>query len=169
MESGDPQIDFFHSRHEDARSTSLEFQFLRARLKEFFGGQVVKNSKNGFGYPVIWKIQWGNSSPPRSKSLPQYHSLVTSWNVVYFELQTLTKIYRGWLSDMATIKRELEVDQACKNEMLSETYGQKTEDQDTIIITKEFRSTSITTLFGSSDSFQTFNFCGKKTYKRETP
>ena len=70
---------------------------------------------------------------------------------------------------MATIKRELEVDQACKNEMLSETYGQKTEDQDTIIITKEFRSTSITTLFGSSDSFQTFNFCGKKTYKRETP
>jgi len=63
---------------------------------------------------------------------------------------------------MATIKTELQVDQACKNEMLSETYGPKPENQDTIIITKEFRSTSITTLFESSDSFQTFNFCGKK-------
>ena len=96
---------FFSLKHDtkkNARSTSLEFQFLRARLKEFFGGQVVKNSKNRFGYPVIWKIQWGNSSPPRSKSLPQYHSLVTSWNVVYFEPQILTNIYRGWLSDMAT-------------------------------------------------------------------
>ena len=129
-----------------------------------FWGQVVQNSKNGFrDSATLWFGRFSGEidSPPRSKSLPQYHSLVTSWNVVYFELQTLTKIYRGWLSDMATIKTELEVDQACKNEMLSETYGQKTEDQDTIIITKEFRSTSITTLFGSSDSFQTFNFCGK--------
>lgn len=46
-ESGDPQSDFFHSRHEDARSTSLEFQFLRARSssRNFLGVKLSKTQR----------------------------------------------------------------------------------------------------------------------------
>ena len=101
--SGDPQIDFFHSRHEDARSTSFEFQFLRARLRRrIFWGQVVQTQRMDSATLWFGRFSGEIDSPPRSKSLPQYHSLVTSWNVVYFEVQILTKIYRGWLSNMAT-------------------------------------------------------------------